>query len=64
MNYIQIVQGLRALSEYELRRLEREIVQEKAFRANRAMVAQLNLTEQVEGQEDFENELIKARGKV
>jgi len=61
MNYYQIMQSLSDLTVYDLHRLEREIAREKAFRANRTMMAQLNLTEQEEGQPDFENELIKAR---
>lgn len=64
MNYYDIVQSISDLTVYELHRLERVIEQEKRFRANRTMMAQLNLTNELEGQEEFTNELIKARGKV
>ena len=63
MTFYQIVQYLPNLSDEELRQLKEAIGREAGVREQRAMVDQLNLTETQEGQNDFENELIRARGK-
>ena len=64
MPFYQIIQGLSVLSDEELRQLKDAIGREAAARDHRTIVDQLNLTEQQEGQNDFENELIRARGKA
>ena len=63
MTFYKIIQGLSVLSDEEPRRLKEAIGREAAARDRRIMVDQLNLTEQQEGQQDFENALLRARGK-
>jgi len=63
MTFYQIIQGLGELSDEELRRLTSAIHHETGFRERRRELDQLNLTEQQEGQADFENELIKGKRK-
>ena len=61
MTFYEIVRELPTLSTEELRRLQHAVGIEQGVREQRNMVDQLNLTEQQEGQADFDNELIKAR---
>ena len=61
--FYTIVESLSGLSTEELRRLKHAIGIETGVREQRAMVDQLNLTERQQGQSDFENVLIRARGK-
>lgn len=63
MRFYEVVQELGELSDEELRRLTSAIRHEEGFRERRRELDQLRFTEDGNGQQHFENELIQRRGR-
>ena len=62
MNYLTILAGLRDLTDRELADLIRAINHEQRSRERRGLMVQLNIFEDMDGQQTvFENQLIRAR---